>query len=371
MKLLVMLICSAVLLLILEKPLKKYTAVFYCAAMFLAVTGYVLQIKLPAGIIRTIVSDYLTSGTLPAALFVIVMYARVLPVKSRTFRCAMSLRGEIAILAAIFGLTHIVYYGHFTGKRMGAMQGISVTELVTLTVAALLILLLVPLTITSFKRIRKKINGKRWKKLQRWSYLFYGLLYLHIAIALYPGAVSGDRRKLADISCYTVIFGIYLALRVGKYLEKKKKQEFSTAVWTLLVVFLMAVSFSFNSRMVMKIEAEERETDTSEKESAENASEDNMDSAGGYADGTWEGEGMGLNGPVRAAVVVEEGEIKEVKILERSDDDPYFTDARQVIVSEILEQQTADVDGVSGATFSSDGILEAVSKALAFAAEKK
>ena len=90
-----------------------------------------------------------------------------------------------------------------------------------------------------------------------------------------------------------------------------------------------------------------------------------------YADGTWEGEGMGLNGPVRAAVFVEDGEIKEVKILERSDDDPYFTDARKVIVPEILEQQTADVDGVSGATFSSDGILEAVRKALTFAAEKK
>lgn len=95
-------------------------------------------------------------------------------------------------------------------------------------------------------------------------------------------------------------------------------------------------------------------------------SEYDLDSvlAGRYADGTWEGEGMGLNGPIRVAVVVEEGKIKEVKILERSDDDPYFKDSRQVIVPEILEQQTADVDGVSGAMFSSDGILEAVKEAL-------
>ena len=366
-----MLICSAVLLLILEKSLKKNTAVFYCATLFLSWMGYVLQTKLPPGNIRTIVSDYLTSGIIPAALFVIVMYARVLPKKSRIFRCTMSLRGEIAILAAIFALTHIVYYGHFIGKRTGTMQEISIKELVTLAVAALLILLLVPLTITSFKRIRRKMNGKRWKKLQSWSYLFYGLLYLHIAIALYPGAVSGDRGKLADLCCYTVIFGIYLALRMGKYLEKKKKQEYSTAVWVILVTFLMACSFSFNSRMVMKTGAGVNTTDTSEEESKENAAEDIEDSAGGYADGTWEGEGMGLNGPVRAAVVVEDGEIKEVKILERSDDDPYFTDARKVIVPEILEQQTADVDGVSGATFSSEGILEAVKEALTFAAEKK
>lgn len=366
-----MLICSAGLLIILEKPLKKCTAFFYCTAIFFSLMAYVLQTKLPSGIIKGIVSDYLTSGTLPTALFVIVMYARVLPKKSRVFRCAMSLRGETAILAAIFGLTHIVYYGHFIEKRTRIMQGISVTEIVTLAIAALLILLLVPLTITSFKRIRRKMNGKRWKKLQSWSYLFYGLLYFHIALALYPGAVSGDRRKIADLCCYTAIFGIYLAMRVGKYLEKKKKQEYSTAVWILLVAFLMAGSVLFNNRMVTKTEAEVNKTDPAEEETKENAAEDAAASDVGYADGTWEGEGMGLNGPVRVAVVVENGEIKEVKILERLDDDPYFTDARQVIVPEILEQQTAEVDGVSGATFSSEGILEAVKEALALAVEKK
>ncbi|MGN8630837.1 FMN-binding protein [Blautia sp. HCP3S3_G3] len=67
---------------------------------------------------------------------------------------------------------------------------------------------------------------------------------------------------------------------------------------------------------------------------------------------------------MKVSVVVEDGMIAEVKILERVDDDPYFTDARTVLVPAILEKQSADVDTVSGATFSSEGILEAADDAL-------
>lgn len=67
---------------------------------------------------------------------------------------------------------------------------------------------------------------------------------------------------------------------------------------------------------------------------------------------------------MKVSVVVEDGMIAEVKILERVDDDPYFTDTRTVLVPAILEKQSADVDTVSGATFSSEGILEAADDAL-------
>ena len=256
-----MLLFSTVMLLLLEKVLKKHSMAFYCGAVLVSAAGYFAQTKLYPGMARTILSDYLTSGTLSAALFIIVMYAAVFPKKSRIFRCAMLLRGETAILASLLGLVHIVYYGHSMGKRAGAVQGKSAGEIITMTAALLLVLLLIPLTVTSFKRIRRKMNARRWKKLQRWSYLFYGLLYLHIAAALYSGAVSGDRKRLADFCCYTALFGIYTALRLGKYLEKKKKQELCPAVWALLVILLMAGSFGFSGRMVEQIKMEAAGTD--------------------------------------------------------------------------------------------------------------
>lgn len=381
-----MLLFSVCLLMLLEKPLKKYSTVFYILSVLTAVAGYLAQTRMQPGVLRTLLADDLTSGTLPAALFAIVMYAAVLPRKSRIFRCVMSSRGEIAILASLLGLTHMVYYGHLLGQKAGKTSGgMSGRDLAIKVTALLLLLLLVPLTVTSLKKIRRKMNGKRWKKLQRWSYLFYGLLYLHVAASVYPKAVSGNTESLADLSCYTAVFGIYAVLRVEKMLEKKKKQAYHPAVWSLFVVLLTGGAFSVSFHTVQNIRAEEQsvvisemtvekaetesgKTDSGSEELPEDQTEEQMEKQSEdtvkYADGTWEGEGMGLNGSVRVSVVVEDGMIAEVKILERVDDDPYFTDARTVLVPAILEKQSADVDTVSGATFSSEGILEAADDAL-------
>ena len=61
---------------------------------------------------------------------------------------------------------------------------------------------------------------------------------------------------------------------------------------------------------------------------------------------------------------MEEGILTDIKILEHEDDEPYFSDAKQEIIPAIIENQSVDVDGVSGATFSSEGIIEAVKDAL-------
>ena len=49
-----------------------------------------------------------------------------------------------------------------------------------------------------------------------------------------------------------------------------------------------------------------------------------------------------------------------------SDDDPYWSEGKGVI-SRILSAQSANVDTVSGATFSSGGIIQAVKAALSSA----
>ena len=89
-------LCVCVLML-LEKPIKKHSGAFYFAAVVMALA----QIKMQPGIVRTILTGYVSSGTLPAALFILVMSASSLPKDSRIFRCMMSLRGEMAILGSI------------------------------------------------------------------------------------------------------------------------------------------------------------------------------------------------------------------------------------------------------------------------------
>lgn len=69
---------------------------------------------------HTILTDYVSSGTLPAALFILVMSASSFPKDSRIFRCMMSLRGEMAILASVFCLTHVANCGQSMRKIAGS-----------------------------------------------------------------------------------------------------------------------------------------------------------------------------------------------------------------------------------------------------------
>ncbi len=82
------------------------------------------------------------------------------------------------------------------------------------------------------------------------------------------------------------------------------------------------------------------------------------------ADGVYSGSGTGYRGTTTVSVTVSDGTITDIAIESYSDDEAYFSRAEDTILSEIIDAQSVDVDTVSGATFSSNGILEAVADAL-------
>ena len=82
------------------------------------------------------------------------------------------------------------------------------------------------------------------------------------------------------------------------------------------------------------------------------------------ADGVYEGTGAGLNGQIKVSVTVSGGKITEVKVLEHSETAGISDPAIEKIPAAIVEAQSADVDIVSGATFTSKGIIDAVKNAL-------
>lgn len=83
----------------------------------------------------------------------------------------------------------------------------------------------------------------------------------------------------------------------------------------------------------------------------------------GYVDGTYYGEGEGYKSDIRVAVSIVNGKISQIDIVSQDDDAAYFNRAKSLIPS-IVSKQTTAVDTVSGATFSSEGILAAVEDAL-------
>lgn len=85
---------------------------------------------------------------------------------------------------------------------------------------------------------------------------------------------------------------------------------------------------------------------------------------GQYKDGTYTGEGVGFRPGMQVSVTVKNGNISNIEITSNNDTPGYFDQASSTIPSEIIKAQSTSVDAVSGATRSSNGIMEAVQNAL-------
>lgn len=85
---------------------------------------------------------------------------------------------------------------------------------------------------------------------------------------------------------------------------------------------------------------------------------------GNYTDGTYTGSANGFRGETEVSVTVTNGNITDITVLSYNDDKEYFCRAEDTIISRIIESQDLNVDTVSGATFSSNGIINAVADAL-------
>lgn len=92
--------------------------------------------------------------------------------------------------------------------------------------------------------------------------------------------------------------------------------------------------------------------------------EKTVDIKGTYPDGRWEGGAKGFGGVITVLVTVENGTISEIEITSADGEDKAYLSMAEDIIPKIIEAQSADVDTVSGATFSSTGIRDAVSEAL-------
>ena len=91
----------------------------------------------------------------------------------------------------------------------------------------------------------------------------------------------------------------------------------------------------------------------------------------GYKDGTYQGSGTGFGGTITVQVTVSGGKITAIDIVDASGETTsYFASAKGVI-GKMLAGQTPNVDAVSGATYSSNGIIQAVQDALSKAGGKE
>lgn len=87
-------------------------------------------------------------------------------------------------------------------------------------------------------------------------------------------------------------------------------------------------------------------------------------SAAIFTPGTYEGTGKGYGGDIKVSVTVDETSITDIEVVEQTETEGVGGAALPTLVDKVLSAQSVNIDGVSGATYTSDGFLTAVREAI-------
>lgn len=140
---------------------------------------------------------------------------------------------------------------------------------------------------------------------------------------------------------------------------------------TVNLLLVAGVLFGYNTVIADREQTEEISRLQCELEIVQQANKDEQSAnKADYTDGVYTGSANGFGGVIEVEVEIKDGVIETLTIVSAEHEDKAYLDAARKVIDDIVEQQTADVDTVSGATFSSSGIRDAAAKALE-KAEKK
>lgn len=226
MNFLIILTIASALVIAAARCIKVVPWVWYAAALALdMVYAYGIVYTLPPAVLQAL-SIVVQRCALATALFVIVMYCGVFSERSAIRRRIGPIRGELSIIACILAGAHCLnYLASYIGVVTRNVEVIGGNQLASLAIALVLLLLLLVLGITSAKAVRRHMSACVWKRIQRSSYVFFGLIYVHELLILYPSVVKGSQGALATLVVGAVVFGGYYAARMAKWRGDRKDEN--------------------------------------------------------------------------------------------------------------------------------------------------
>jgi DMSO/TMAO reductase YedYZ heme-binding membrane subunit len=204
---------------LLSKSIKRHAAVYYAVFSIpfaLVAIPFVLRLfgiemfnfnRIP--FLGAILRDYIHAGTLGFPLLIIIMYMGALNPKNPYVKKLLSIRKELSILSGFPILTHaLIRVTHnfpnalrfFTDNteymenaRVVNVWGAGISNF-SFVLGVLMLALFIPLWITSFDGVRKRMGSVRWKKWQRWSYVLYAMLFVH-SLGIQTGGMLNPREE--------------------------------------------------------------------------------------------------------------------------------------------------------------------------------
>ncbi|MDR1653224.1 MAG: hypothetical protein LBS01_06180 [Prevotellaceae bacterium] len=204
---------------LLSKSIKKHAVVYYFVFAIPAILFILRQIFSSYGItalefsrgsiIGSILREYVHASGFSFPLLIIIMYMGALPAQNKYVKRLMMIRKEMSIISGFPVLIHSwvrlrMAFGSFdyffgSGETVRSGIGAGFSNAVYMLGIFMAILFLI-LWVTSFDVVHKWLGGVRWKKIQRWSYVLYAMLFIH-AMGIQVGGMlnprGGGRRALS------------------------------------------------------------------------------------------------------------------------------------------------------------------------------
>lgn len=181
-------------------------------------------------------------------------------------------------------------------------------------------------------------------------------------------------------ACFLIMLGLALTYLLRRRLKKRwmtAHRILTLALIAVLVLHITGVGVQIFDRLSGRQETRTAAVSNSgsssaSSSSAESSASSSSDTSSGGAvtfsgatlkDGTYQGSADGYHGTIAVSVTVSDGKVTKISVDSENDTDRFFSSAESVL-NTIVNQQSLDVDAVSGATFSSAGLINAVSDAL-------
>ncbi len=134
--------------------------------------------------------------------------------------------------------------------------------------------------------------------------------------------------------------------------------------WVRLVCMLSVVGILLEYNSVLDARAKDEEIAKLSAQLGGSAAGEESGAAIEYKDGIYTGEADGFGGIIQVEVKIEKSKITEINVVSAEKEDGAYLSMAKDIIPKIITTQSADVNTISGATFSSTGIKNASEQAL-------
>ena len=202
---------------LLSKSIKKHATIYYIVfavpfiLYLITFFGGLMGLKMPnliiVPVLGEILRDYIHVAALGHPILIIIMYIGALNSKNPTVKKLLSIRKEISIISGFPILMHslvrvmnnlpgaIKFFtdkaGYLENTKVVSELGAGISSF-SLVLGIVLLIIFVPLWVTSFDAVHRRMGGVKWKKLQKWAYVLYALMFIH-AIGIQAGGMLNPR----------------------------------------------------------------------------------------------------------------------------------------------------------------------------------